>query len=274
MAGVSKTLAIVPSSVGLSTGGLSSEAGTFFGLAFDDDADGTVFKDVDNGPTQLFVIQEESAQAAITYIQLWDDKSPVIGTDAQDFQIPVAASGNQYINLIYGGYFLNGLSWACTTDKGTTANTSPGTPPDFWVQTSGGIWRDIGKIITPTEVRGTGEAQTRTVSNERHSNEMLDEDADNNLRVGSSAACTLYAVYMDNRLNSEHAYLKIYDAASPTVGTDDPDVILRAYKGRELLITFSKGISLSTALRYAVVTTGGTAGTTSPSDSVILRMWY
>ena len=90
--------------------------------------------------------------------------------------------------------------------------------------------------------------------------------ADNNI---TGAATTLYAVSVDNTANpAQTVYLKLYDAASPTVGTTVPAFIFMIPGGYSR-IRFSKGMAFATALSWACVTAPGTAGTTSPTAAVV-----
>ncbi len=121
---------------GLSVTGFAKQNG--MQLAFDDDADATVVTNLDGGPTTLnFLYCDNNALASIVYMHVWNAGNPVIGTDPADHQFPVPASGRQEIIFVNGQCDV-GLSYAVTTDKGTTANTSPGTPPNLYLKTNGG----------------------------------------------------------------------------------------------------------------------------------------
>lgn len=105
-------------------------------LHFDDDADATPALNIDGGPTKLTVVTINNLSlASKVYFHAWDNGNPVMGTTPQDYQIPVAASSKQTVSFGAGVDF-EALSYAVTTDKGTTANTSPATPPDAYLNTS------------------------------------------------------------------------------------------------------------------------------------------
>lgn len=94
--------------------------------------------------------------------------------------------------------------------------------------------------------------------------------AENDVRSG---ACTVYIVDVDNSANAAVSYTKLYNSASPTVGTTAPDVILMTpASARRSHVLGLEGIALSTGLSFCTVTAGGTAGTSSPSSSVIVRI--
>lgn len=88
----------------------------------------------------------------------------------------------------------------------------------------------------------------------------------------TGAAGTIYQIDIDNTANGDNAaYLKIYNNSSPTVGTTPPDHVLCVPVNRRRSMVIPEGLDFS-HLSFACVTTGGTAGTTSPTDPVIVRM--
>jgi hypothetical protein len=96
---------------------------------------------------------------------------------------------------------------------------------------------------------------------------------------GSSTA--LYQVVIDNSANAgAAAYVKLYNLASGsvTVGTTVPDEVIFVPGGA--IVTqpyFTKaapGKTFATALTAACVTAGGTAGTTPPTNPVIVNIVY
>ncbi len=108
-------------------------------LAFDDDCDRTVIDNIDAGPTDVFLLVVDNTQYGTkVYVHIWDDEDPVIGTDGQDFQFPVAASTKSTFEFREGLPFSRGASFACSTGAGTGASGEPATPPDVYLSTSGG----------------------------------------------------------------------------------------------------------------------------------------
>ena len=94
-----------------------------------------------------------------------------------------------------------------------------------------------------------------------------DETAENDVNDG---AATIYLIQIDNSANASAAsYLKLYNAASPTVGTTAPDIVIMAPGGATVKVAIGEGISFGTALSMAAVTTAGTGGTTGPSSAVV-----
>lgn len=82
----------------------------------------------------------------------------------------------------------------------------------------------------------------------------------------------IYQVDIDNSGNSDNAaYLKIYDNGNPIVGTTAPDYIFKVGVNQRRSIVIVDGLDFS-ILSFAVVVSGGTAGTTSPTNPVIVKM--
>lgn len=93
----------------------------------------------------------------------------------------------------------------------------------------------------------------------------------------NSGAATVFVVDIDNTANTSAAsYTKLYNAAAPTVGTTDPDIVLLAPSSTRISYVLGspgQGTNLGTALSFATVTTGGTSGTTSPTNDVAVRIF-
>ena len=92
---------------------------------------------------------------------------------------------------------------------------------------------------------------------------------------------TLYGITVDNTANTTDIFVKIYfqdTGSAPTIGTTDPDLILRveASKKQDFPVLDGQGIlsGASAELMYFVaVTTGGTAGTTAPTNDVVADIY-
>ncbi len=95
------------------------------------------------------------------------------------------------------------------------------------------------------------------------------EVSENNINDG---AATIYAITLDNSANAAVSFLKLYNSAAPTVGTTDPDMILKIAASVSRTFVFKTGNSFATALSYAAVTAGGTAGVTGPTSDVIVNI--
>tara|TARA_R100000329_G_scaffold119799_1_gene98712 strand:+ start:645 stop:944 length:300 start_codon:yes stop_codon:yes gene_type:complete len=86
---------------------------------------------------------------------------------------------------------------------------------------------------------------------------------------------TLYAIEIDNDANAgEINYIKLYDATSATINSDDPYLSLQVDADEKNItyhipqgLTFTNGICLA-----GVSDGGGTAGNTNPTSSVIVRL--
>lgn len=89
------------------------------------------------------------------------------------------------------------------------------------------------------------------------------------VRAGAS---TVYQVDIDNSLNAAATFVKLYDAAAPTIGTTAPDFVFKVPAGARRVITLGLEGTALTNLSIAGVTTGGTAGTTNPASACIVRI--
>lgn len=69
-------------------------------------------------------------------------------------------------------------------------------------------------------------------------------------------------------------YLKLYDNINPSVGTTDPvEIMTLRGSGTEGGVSdFPVDMEFEEGLSFACVTTGGTAGTTDPTSSVIVAL--
>jgi hypothetical protein len=246
-------------------------------IEFDDDIDTTVSKDVDGRPTWLLggVAVNNDVDDKI-YYHLFDLGTPVLGTDPTELQFPVAASGTQELICPLGLFFSVGASYASAKEAGDSASTAPDTAGDMYLVTTAG--RSFSAEVGDQRLERTDVA-SRTISvavksalgTERAARDSLQADA----ITFSSGAETLYVVKIDNRNNpNAKSYVKIYNNASPTVGTTDPEMIFFAPKGKRAWYVFPRGLTLSTALSAAAVTTGGTGGTTAPSNKTTVELYF
>jgi len=102
---------------------------------------------------------------------------------------------------------------------------------------------------------------------------VQDNDADNTgANNTTGAAGTIYYLEIDNTLNAgQIVYFKMMDAASVTVGTDDPHYIFRIVGGARRSIIFPLGLAFSTGFTHWCVTSQVTSSTTSPTANVTVR---
>jgi hypothetical protein len=81
-----------------------------------------------------------------------------------------------------------------------------------------------------------------------------------------AGAATIHSIHLING-HSNPAWLKIYNASSATVGTTDPDIILKSEgsgsNGGRTVWQIIDGIAL-TNMTYASEDSSGTAGTSNP----------
>lgn len=89
----------------------------------------------------------------------------------------------------------------------------------------------------------------------------------------SSGAGLIYAVEIDNTLNTATSYFKVYDTTGAvTVGSTGPYMILMCPGSSKAQYTFDSGVTISTGVTAVVVTTNGTFGATTPSGTVVVRI--
>ena len=121
-------------------------------------------------------------------------------------------------------------------------------------------------------------ALTKTTLTSRFGDKFAKQTVANATATGFEASsATLYTCEIDNTNNTTVAhYVKFYDVAlgSTTVGTTGPEAVLFVPANKKVTYQFTQGISFSTALVMACVTTGGTAGTSNPSNAVIVKVTY
>jgi hypothetical protein len=86
----------------------------------------------------------------------------------------------------------------------------------------------------------------------------------------TGAAGTLYMLQIDNTANSSSMYFKLVDANAATVGTTSPDFVLRVRASTKTTFVIPGGLVFSTGFTAFCVSTGGTAGTSSPSSAVVV----
>lgn len=95
----------------------------------------------------------------------------------------------------------------------------------------------------------------------------LGATADNNVADGGA---TVYAVVVDASAAGAATYVKLWNNVAPVVGTTDPEMVLMVPTGGRKQFLFTVGSAFSTGVSMAALTTGGTAGVTPPSGSVIV----
>lgn len=250
------------------------------GGLFDDDADTTVVSDIDASPTELLGVVVVSADAAATYLKLFDDKAPTNGTDKCDFQFRIAASGSLFC-VFYPPYprFDVALSYLVSSAAGTPAGSNPSTPPDVYIWTSGGVLR-----ATPATESAAQQTATVEIS-QSNLNTALASRMRHVAKLTATAGQFVsnkkfFGGLVDNSLNTAaHSWLKMYDASSgPTVGTTDPALIFRANKGKLLRFGIWSGIPQASGSNNwygaCVSEGGGTEGNTAPTNDVQVRLAF
>lgn len=115
-------------------------------IVIDTSANATAEVNVRGGATTVFAIEvDNTANAAATYLKLYDAVSVVVGTTAPDyvFLIPALTSKRFILghgieddgDFLFGDLFSNGLTFAAVTAGGTGGTDNPGSavPVRFYV---------------------------------------------------------------------------------------------------------------------------------------------
>lgn len=91
-----------------------------------------------------------------------------------------------------------------------------------------------------------------------------------------SGSTTIHAVVIDNSANGAVTFVKFWNltSGSVTVGTTDPDMIIRIPASTKRTMLFHEGLVFATGLTVAAVTAGGTGGTTGPTSDVSVEIAY
>jgi len=86
--------------------------------------------------------------------------------------------------------------------------------------------------------------------------------------VVKGSSTVVYSVYVDNTRNTHATYLKIYNHATPTVGTTAPVFLMKVQASSTFTLFWPVGPTMGTACTFACVQGPGTAGTTAPDNNV------
>ena len=118
---------------------------------------------------------------------------------------------------------------------------------------------------------------TVTLSTRFGSTFAKETSASSTKSVITASSATVYTVEINNTANtSVDTFVKFYDAAtgSVTVGTTDPDMILKAPAGKTVAYQFALGVAFGTGIVMAALNSEGTAGTSNPSSAVVVKLVY
>lgn len=105
---------------------------------------------------------------------------------------------------------------------------------------------------------------------------FTETDLENTAIAVQASSLTIYEIEIDNTANAaQDNYVKFWNTAGAvTVGTTVPDMVIEVRQGVKRSIVIPDGLAYETGLSVACVTTGGTAGTTSPGSSVVVKIVY
>lgn len=105
---------------------------------------------------------------------------------------------------------------------------------------------------------------------------FIDTDCANAAVAVKASSGIIYELEIDNTGNAAASYVKIWNTAagSVTVGTTAPDYIFMVPASVKRSIVIPDGLTLGTAIAVACVTGAGTAGSTSPTSDVTVKIVY
>ena len=86
----------------------------------------------------------------------------------------------------------------------------------------------------------------------------------------TGAAGVLFFLQVDNTANAQISYFKMYDNASPTVGTTAPHFVFMVPANASRAYALPLGVAFSAAFSHCCTTAGGTAGNTGPANPVVV----
>lgn len=107
-------------------------------------------------------------------------------------------------------------------------------------------------------------------------NLFVDDDNQNAAVAVKASSAVVYQLELDNTANGAATYCKIFNVAAGSViiGTTAPDMTILVPASEKITIVFPNGLTFSTALSVASVTTKVESGNTSPSSSFVVKMVY
>lgn len=107
---------------------------------------------------------------------------------------------------------------------------------------------------------------------------FFDADGDSTVQTINSSSGFLILLEVQN-MNLADAWIQIFDASSPTVGTTTPDFSFHVpggdgieYWGSKTIYFSFPGVVFETAIKYACTTTA--TGSTNPTTGLIINAQY
>lgn len=101
----------------------------------------------------------------------------------------------------------------------------------------------------------------------------VDTDVENTAIPVIEESTEVYSIQVDNTANGAASFLKLWNiTGAVTVGTTAPTDEILIPASTKLTVTYPEGKTFANGFHVACLTTAGTAGTTSPTSAVILRI--
>lgn len=89
-------------------------------------ANATAENDVNSGASTLYGVRvDNSANSAASFLKLYNNAAPTVGTTVPDFVLRVNAGKTKHVLIPKGISFATAISEACVTAGGTGGTTNP-----------------------------------------------------------------------------------------------------------------------------------------------------
>ena len=117
-------------------------------------------------------------------------------------------------------------------------------------------------------------ATSLTSQNSPYVDKLFVDTQSNNTIIDNilSGGATSYIIDIDNSNNGSAVYTKFWNNVNASIGTTEPNMIIKAPNNVRQVVTISEGFYFGSALSSATVTGKDTASTNSPTNDVTLRI--
>lgn len=101
-----------------------------------------------------------------------------------------------------------------------------------------------------------------------------DPNLNNQVTLFKSGSTVVRILRIENVHGAVNVHGKFYNNATPTIGSTEPDLIVKAKAGCSIEAHCHEGLTLGTALAGACVVEPGNTGTTDPPAAVMAHAAY
>ena len=119
-------------------------------------------------------------------------------------------------------------------------------------------------------------AETTSLFNPFGTRVIRDTAVTNSAVTGHTGDTEIYAIEFDNTMNSSVTYFKMYQAASPTIGTTPPSFVLKAAASTKEYFSMPTGLDHDTAITYLATTTqaNNVGSPSAPSNACTVNILH